>query len=1138
MLVPGGFASAVDSQIHLLPSGAGYIPTGLRREFEMNHAESTSGIPDPPDRTPTAKDLLTSAADGTADANESAPSDAELAHWDLFGHFVQSALRYQERSLEPVVVDYIGPFQVIEVLAQGGNGTVYLARDPALPRTVAVKVPRADLLSVAGTRERFLQEAKLVAGLKHPQIVEIHQIGEWNGQPFLVFEYCDGGSLSNWLATRHQTLSPQACAEICKLLASAVQHAHSQGILHRDLNPRNVLLSAVPQNNWSALQDEFPFVIKLSDFGLGTWLNPNPDAVETQTGAVVGTIPYMAPEQTSGTSKFLQPTVDVHALGVILFELLAGSRPYSGDTPLETLRMIQETAPPMLRRVRRNVPRDLETICLKCLEKSPRQRYQSAQHLAEDLDRFLSQRPILAHRASLTTRAVQWMTRHPLVAFMSALICLLCGLIGIGTAWYSARLAHSIRTASQLKSQSLEYQDKVQDMAYAGQIRRAQELLEAGYDFAAGELLRQWIPTAQQRDRRNFEWYYLNQATGGQRMILRRQPSSEDSIYCASVSPDGKSLYLGTESSIEQWDLRQRRLTQKLKLTDNHPSVRDIFAARNGDLYFSRGGLSGIYRWSKDHNAERGPLRPPVEETRYCNRVTMPLDEDQIISLTSHAPPFHPPTTVQSMDVKTGKVIWEMTPPNLHAFDLVVDNKSKRIVMIVGFQLLVLTSSGAIVQAMDVPGETSQPLSLALSKDCEKLVIALEDRGLLLCQKNGVGNWESAGELPIQRQVPVALPSDRAPYWFTLRNPIAFSSDNNRLFSACDTELHLWDVNRRSELQALKQLPNPVRALKLLPGGNTVAWASALEVGLWQPQARFPSLAGHARETWAVRFSPNGRLLATGSDDETIKIWDAHSGQELQTFRGHTATVSAVSFSPDSRQIASSGLDGTIRIWSLDQTSQPESQTLRGHQGTVRCLDWSSDGQSLISGDYIRKGPSGVIVWDLKQLRPQQTWHDQRLRIRAALFLKNGRDCVTVSEDMTAILRDVQSGKIKRTIRDREQFHSAVLLNADRWLATGSRSGIVSIWELESGKLIRELRGHAVSVRALTVSPDGELIASGSEDTTVRVWDLASGECLLILKGHSAPVNSVAFSPSGAVLASGAHDGSVKMWHAPRVMSP
>ena len=205
------------------------------------------------------------------DLDKTPPTDEELANWNEFGLFVRLALRTPTEGpiAEP---ESVGSFRVVRILGTGGNGTVYLAQDHALPRVVAVKVPHGDLLRLPGTRERFMQEARLVAGLKHPNIVEIHQIGEEHGLPFLVFEYCEGGSLSEWLSQRGEALSPRSCAEIVRMLANAVQQAHSHGVLHRDLNPRNVLLVPDRSAGEPAAPREFPFVVKLSDFGLGMLL--------------------------------------------------------------------------------------------------------------------------------------------------------------------------------------------------------------------------------------------------------------------------------------------------------------------------------------------------------------------------------------------------------------------------------------------------------------------------------------------------------------------------------------------------------------------------------------------------------------------------------------------------------------------------------------------------------------------------------------------------------------------------------------------------------------------------------------------------------------------------------------------------
>lgn len=1067
-----------------------------------------------------------------AELEDATPSEDELAQWNDFGQFVRQALRAPSTDEDTAIPDRIGAFRVIRVLGRGGNATVYLALDPALPRLVAVKVPHWDLLRAAGTRARFLQEARLVAGLKHPHIVEIHQVGETNGKPFLVFEFCEGGSLAEWLAGRTEPLHPRTCAEIIKMLVGAVQHAHGQGILHRDLNPRNVLL--VPDATLGASAPrEFPFVVKLSDFGLGMLLDANPEAIHTQTGAVVGTLPYMAPEQTRGTSRFLQPTVDVHALGVMLFELLTRQRPYVGTSPVETLRLIQESAPPLPRRIRQNIPRDIETICLKCLEKSPSHRYSTAQLLADDLDRFLTHRPILAHRTSLATRTVHWLTRYPLAATLMGVICLLSGLIGVGSAWYSARLESSIQKTGELQSRSREYQDLIQDLAYAGQIRRAQELLDAGYDHAAGELLRNWIPRDQETDRRNFEWYYLVQASGGERIPLPRGADNDESLYSASPSPDGRFLYVGTEGVIEQWSVPSRSLVQRIQPPIGGGIVRDVLVDPAGDLIFTSDGVSGLFRWSMSANAERSPLCPDEPGDSHCNRVELSADGRFAASLVSQGSSFETPTSLRLHDLSTRRLVWQKTWADKRGFDLAFDHATRQIVFLTSEQLLVFNLAGAIVQESPIPIQGSPALSLAVSPNGRWLAVALDNHRLIVFRKNSERQWELAGELPIVRQ---DRRPDEAVAWSIERNPIAFSADNTRLFSARNAELHYWDVDRLLELQSLLNLPNSVRTLKLLSDGQTVAWGSSVEMGLWRPQARLPQIAGHSKETWSVCFSPDGRLMATGSDDETVKIWDVKTGTELHTLSGHVATVSAVAFSPDLRYVASGSLDCTIRIWDLLKPG--EVKTLSGHPGTVRCLDWSRDGRLLISGDHIRNGTPTVIVWDVAEGRQLQHWTDHRNRLHETLFMKDGRRCVTVSEDTTATVRDVRTGHIELTLHDTQQLLSGVLLNDGRWLAAGTKYGIIRIWDLDSGKLVKDLRGHAVSVRSVAISPDGKVLASGSEDSTVRLWDPQSGECLLVLRGHQAPVNGVAFSPNGEILASGAHDGTVKLWHAPRPKTP
>jgi serine/threonine protein kinase len=276
----------------------------------------------------------------------------------------------------------IGRYVMIRVLGEGGLGKVYLARDAKLNRVVAIKVSGALSSSSHEAHARFEREAMLTAQLVHPNIVKIHDMGEQGSSFYVVLEYVDGGDLSQRL--REQTWPPDAAARLVATLARGVAYAHSLGILHRDLKPSNILLT----------KEGTP---KISDFGLAKQIGEvQVDAALTQTGTFMGTPSYMAPEQVRGEIDRIGPGTDIHALGAILYELLAGRRPFTGGTIMETLMQVREHQPEPPSRWRAEVPRDLDAICLKCLAKDPQRRYSTAAVLADDLERFLAGQAVTA----------------------------------------------------------------------------------------------------------------------------------------------------------------------------------------------------------------------------------------------------------------------------------------------------------------------------------------------------------------------------------------------------------------------------------------------------------------------------------------------------------------------------------------------------------------------------------------------------------------------------------------------------------------------------------------------------------------------------------------------------------------------
>jgi eukaryotic-like serine/threonine-protein kinase len=324
-------------------------------------------------------------------------------------------------------------FEIHRELGRGAFGVVFLASDPHLGREVALKVPRPEALFTPELRERFVREARAAAGLDHPNLVPVYEAGAVGPLCYIASAYCPGITLTGWLAERSEAVPLRLAAWLVATLADAVQHAHERGVVHRDLKPSNILLQGRPRDaadanstvnepNAGSADAESGFLPRITDFGLAKLTAETPDqpgeksAARTQSGAVLGTPNYMAPEQASGKNREIGPAVDTYALGVILYELLTGHPPFRGETILDTLEQVRSREPLPPSRLRPKLSRDLETICLKCLQKEPRKRYESAAALADDLRRYLAGAPIKARPIRAWERGIKWARRKPTLA--------------------------------------------------------------------------------------------------------------------------------------------------------------------------------------------------------------------------------------------------------------------------------------------------------------------------------------------------------------------------------------------------------------------------------------------------------------------------------------------------------------------------------------------------------------------------------------------------------------------------------------------------------------------------------------------------------------------------------------------------
>jgi serine/threonine protein kinase len=380
-------------------------------------------------------------------------------------------------------------YEVLGELGRGGMGVVYLARQVGLNRRVALKMIAPGLPARQRELERFRSEAESVARLQHPNIVQIFEVGEWQGAgggppvPYFALEFVDGGSLDRKL--NGNPLPGREAAQLVETLARAMQVAHERGLVHRDLKPANVLLQTTdntdstdtiqqgrPSLSVSSVLSVVGFVPKITDFGIAKRLDQ--DSGQTRTGDILGTPSYMAPEQARGSLKEIGPRTDVYALGALLYECLTGRPPFRAATGLETLEQVRGREPVPPRQLQPKCPRDLETICLKCLRKQPEKRYASALELGEDLRRFLDGRPIRARPVGWPERLARWGLRHPAVAVLAALVVvvLLGGFAGVSWKWHEAE-------QQRRRAEEAEVREKARADAEADARARAEQAQQA-----------------------------------------------------------------------------------------------------------------------------------------------------------------------------------------------------------------------------------------------------------------------------------------------------------------------------------------------------------------------------------------------------------------------------------------------------------------------------------------------------------------------------------------------------------------------------------------------------------------------------------------------------------------------------------
>jgi WD40 repeat protein len=971
----------------------------------------------------------------------------------------------------------LGDYELIARLAQGGMGVVYKARQVSLNRIVALKTIKAGAFASERELRLFQGEAEAIAALDHPGIVPILDVGAHGGVRFYSMKLIEGQDLH---ACRNRFRNqPRAIADLVARIAEAIHHAHLRGVLHRDLKPANILIDAQNQ----------PHVV---DWGLAKRFELGVTGSLSSTTSVAGTPSYMAPEQAQGRHEAVTTVTDVYGLGTILYALLTGQPPFHAETTLQTLREVIDEEPKRPRTVDPRIDPDLETICLKCLEKDPTKRYASSRDLADDLNRWLNGQPILARPVSRAERISKWVRRHPAVSGLIVLVHAV-GLLGLGGILWQWGLAVAAR------NEALRSEDNALRQAYVAKLNLAgRDWTDANIGHVR-RLLESTVPKPGKADLRGFEWYYLKRLTSLDTLTLTGHTRDVTSVAC---SRDGTRLASASEDkTIRIWDAQTG---QVIRLIKELPATPYCVAFHPAGTQLASGDSAGrVILWDF---ATGQMLRTWKQQNKSIAEVAFSPDAKLVAAIRTDG-------SVQMWDAATGQDFrsFQADPKEAGGLKFSPDRKALATCGADATAKLWDLATGQLIRSFK--GHLKTVTDVAFSPDGKTLAtIGLDQTLRLWNTATGQNLWTVAAH----RRDGLGL---------------AFSPDGATLATVgFGQTLTIWDPATGQEIRALRGHAGAIFQVAFLPDGTRVITPSRDgTVKIWDPKRdqEFQTLHDHVRYISSVKFSPDGSYLASAGTDRVVKFWDPASGKVIRALTGHTDVVNAIAFSPDGRRVASVSDDRVVKVW--DVATGKVLHSLEGHTDHVFVLAYHRDGHVLATAGKDQT----VKLWDPETGRLLRTLRGHFDEVWAVVFSPDGKLLASGSRDRTIRIWDAATGEESRTLKGHSQGALALAFHPDgKRLAAGSFDPVIELWDAPSGKLIQEIPGHLEGIWTLAFSPDGSRLVSAGGDQTIRLWDVTLGQETFALRGHSGGVTAVAFSPDGKRLASTGEDSTIKLWDA------